>query len=450
MKKYLEHIIKKSLLAEQDAPADDAAAATPLETDNAPSDAKDSPFTPAEERFLGKFDAYGSNHLGILYSTSDAGVREFIARSGKELNVSPGILRSLFRKKIIKFVPYTGFGRNDDYTIELQLSLDDVKGLGKADQAKAETGSQASGAAPAGGGAPPPPPENAGVVRIGDVLSESLNENDSNVTSSLKNAMDFWTDIADATEGWDYDEELWIDAFNKHVTSRKAAIMIDAFGTMMQRVDTASNPLYLMFLNKKINNWRSINLPLTIKSFPIYTIPTLIRETGEWVLDEDSPIIKTLNNRGVAKIDMSAKFINVYPTYNQSDVNAAITELLKSVRTKNIEIAEKSKFIKSKIENNKNLYSKSYINQQKKNSEFKIPTNLSKITDMQASNGGAPDQVTYKGTWLDSNNVAYVWFKGKQHTWRLYLNGTLTIVDRRDLDHLNFQWKFNSPTEIIY
>ena len=43
MKKYLEHIIKKALLAEQDAPAGDAAAATPLETDNAPSDAKDSP-----------------------------------------------------------------------------------------------------------------------------------------------------------------------------------------------------------------------------------------------------------------------------------------------------------------------------------------------------------------------------------------------------------------------
>ncbi len=38
MKKYLEHIIKKALLAEQDAPAGDAAATTPLETDNAPSD----------------------------------------------------------------------------------------------------------------------------------------------------------------------------------------------------------------------------------------------------------------------------------------------------------------------------------------------------------------------------------------------------------------------------
>jgi hypothetical protein len=36
------------------------------------------PEYPAEERFLGKFDVYGSTHLGILYSISDIGVREFI------------------------------------------------------------------------------------------------------------------------------------------------------------------------------------------------------------------------------------------------------------------------------------------------------------------------------------------------------------------------------------
>ena len=158
-KNALEYIIRASLkeiLREQ---ADQTASA--IETDNAPSSAKDSPFTPAEERFLGKFDAYGSTHLGIVYSPSITGIREFVARSGKDLNVTPGILLSLLRKKIIKLVPYTGFGRNDDYTIELQLSLDDVKGLGAADKATAEKGSSASagggmdmGAAPA---APEPP-----------------------------------------------------------------------------------------------------------------------------------------------------------------------------------------------------------------------------------------------------------------------------------------------------
>jgi hypothetical protein len=172
--KSLEYIIQKtlsSILAEQ-APA----APVAKETDNAPSDAENSPFTPAEEKFLGKFDAYGTRHLGVIYSLSDIGIREFITRSGITLNVSPDILISLLRKKAIKIVPYTGFGRNDDYTIELQLSLDDVKGLGSEDKAKAEAGSSASGA-PAGGGAAPlpsgPGPEVAWVIPYGDLISES-------------------------------------------------------------------------------------------------------------------------------------------------------------------------------------------------------------------------------------------------------------------------------------
>ena len=36
----------------------------------------DTLFTPAEEKFLGKFDAYGTTHLGIIYSTSDT--KQFI------------------------------------------------------------------------------------------------------------------------------------------------------------------------------------------------------------------------------------------------------------------------------------------------------------------------------------------------------------------------------------
>ena len=71
------------------------------ETDNSPGSAADSPFTPAEERFLGKFDAYGTQQLGIIYSISDIGIREFIGRSGKDLNVTPGILLGLLRNNII-------------------------------------------------------------------------------------------------------------------------------------------------------------------------------------------------------------------------------------------------------------------------------------------------------------------------------------------------------------
>lgn len=177
MKLNAEHIAIKTLqkiLLEQGEPV--AGETSAVETDNADSDAIDSPFTPAEKRFLGKFDAYGTNHLGIIYSVSDIGIREFMARSGKEFNVTPEILIKLLRDKIIKIVPYTGFGRNDDYTIELQLTLDDVKGLGDVDKEKAEQGSSASGAPAEGGAAPPPPPapEVAWVVKYGDILKESV------------------------------------------------------------------------------------------------------------------------------------------------------------------------------------------------------------------------------------------------------------------------------------
>ena len=180
--KNLDYLIRElaSSLVEQTTPPK-------KETNNAPSDEVDSPFTPAEEKFLGKFDAYGSTHLGIIYSISDIGIREFITRSGADLNLSPGILISLLRKNVIKIVPYTGYGMNTDYTLELQLSLDDVKGLGDEDKASAEGAPDASGA-PADGadvtaGLPPleptipiePPLEVAWVIPYGNLLKESAN-----------------------------------------------------------------------------------------------------------------------------------------------------------------------------------------------------------------------------------------------------------------------------------
>ena len=153
-----------------------AAAPAPVSrvTTNADSADTSSPFSPAEEKFLGKFDAYGTQHLGVMYSLSDIGVREFIGRSGLDLNLTPEILGRLIRDKIIKIIPYSGYGRDDNYTLELQLSLDDVAGLGKEDKAKIEKGSTASGVEAELGGAPPSPePIVAWVVKYGDVLTES-------------------------------------------------------------------------------------------------------------------------------------------------------------------------------------------------------------------------------------------------------------------------------------
>jgi hypothetical protein len=178
----LEYIIEqvlKSII--QEAPA--------AETDNAPRDASDSPFTPAEEKFLGKFDAHGSRHMGIIYSPSDIGIREFITRSGDDFNASPEIILSLIRSGVIKIVPYTGFGRNTDYTMELQLSLDDVKGLGAKDKEAVEAGSSSDGAAASAMPDAPmaePAPELSWVIKYGDILKESVNVANSVINEATK------------------------------------------------------------------------------------------------------------------------------------------------------------------------------------------------------------------------------------------------------------------------
>jgi len=60
--------------------------------------------------------------------------------------------------------------------LELQLSLDDVKGLGKEDKEKIEKGQAGGGGAGASSPAEPPMPgtEVAWVVKYGDILRESV------------------------------------------------------------------------------------------------------------------------------------------------------------------------------------------------------------------------------------------------------------------------------------
>ena len=168
MVQVLTPILRQLIIEQDDAAAAPAAPAGPgpdLETNNAAADAKNSPFTPAEKKFLGKFDAYGSKQLGVIYSISDIGIREFLARSGKDLNLNSAVLLSLLHTGVIKIVPYTGWGRNDDYTIELQLSLDDIAGLGDEDRKKIEKSAEKSAE---GGGL-----QVASFLKYGDILKES-------------------------------------------------------------------------------------------------------------------------------------------------------------------------------------------------------------------------------------------------------------------------------------
>ena len=147
------------------------------ELDNAPADGENSMFTPAEKKFLGKFDARGTNHIGMIYSTSDAGITEFLMRTGKDLNLTREMLDKFIKDGIIEITPYGGYGTDTNYTLQLNLSLDDINGFGDADKEELESGSAAAGGAPAPesepiGGAPEP--TNDSVIKYGDIISESI------------------------------------------------------------------------------------------------------------------------------------------------------------------------------------------------------------------------------------------------------------------------------------
>jgi len=187
MKQINEHIIYKTLnemIMEQE------------EQELADANEQDEPdsiFSAAEKKFLGKFDTYASKHLGVIYSLTDIGIREFIARSGAQLQCTPGLLFQLLRDRIIKIVPAGGYGGDTDYTIELQLSLDDIKGMGE-EQSDSAGGAAAgdAGGGDTGGGAPAPvgggeeeeggddPPDLEGppvewIVNYKDIINESTN-----------------------------------------------------------------------------------------------------------------------------------------------------------------------------------------------------------------------------------------------------------------------------------
>ena len=92
-----------------------------------------SPYTPEEEKFLAKFFELKTTSIGILYSKDATGVREFLNRSGKDFNLTPNIFHSLLKQGTISIVPYGGYARNEDYTVKLNIPLEDLEGLSSGD-----------------------------------------------------------------------------------------------------------------------------------------------------------------------------------------------------------------------------------------------------------------------------------------------------------------------------
>ena len=131
-------------------------------------------FTPEDEKFLGSFAKFGSKNLGIIYSPTVAGIHEFIGRSGVDFNLTPNVLLNCLKNKYVSIVPYGGIGRNEDYTLQLNLDIEDVKNFVSADEESPES-SEAGGefpAEPPPGEVPAGPPEET-VIKYGDLLNES-------------------------------------------------------------------------------------------------------------------------------------------------------------------------------------------------------------------------------------------------------------------------------------
>lgn len=430
-KNALERIIHTTLkqMIKEQAEASPSA----IETDNAPSSAVDSPFTPAEERFLGKFDAFGSTHLGIIYSPSITGIREFVARSGKDLNVTPGILLSLLRKKAIKLVPYTGFGRNDDYTIELKLSLDDVKGLGDADKAAAEKGSSASGA-PMGGTEMPTPapgapaPENAGYKpKSNNILKETLLTEGVIAPYEIKIASNFWMNVSNAIDSWNWKEDTILAAF-KTIKNRKQAIITDAVGVLFFKTITSSDNRLI-----KISKYLTNVLPAVpvINGEKVYTIlrlcandPFVVNVINDYgrLTTRPNIFINHLNNAGIGRFTDTNRF---YATYTNNDILAVYDQLIKQVTSEmggtNVTppetLAAAAKPYKAKIENNRANYANK-----------SMP--LVKLESIKNIDG---KQVIYKGMWVHpykpegqryaDEGQPYAWYQevsNPKNTYQIY------------------------------
>jgi len=107
-----------------------------------------SPFTPAEEKFLAKFAEFETNSLGIIYTNNITGKREFLNRSGKDYNLTPEVLDNWLNNNTISIVPYGGYSRNEDFTIQLNIPYDTFKGISDDSEKTADSSTETGGDLP--------------------------------------------------------------------------------------------------------------------------------------------------------------------------------------------------------------------------------------------------------------------------------------------------------------
>ena len=224
-----------------------------------------SPFSPQEQAFLGKFAENGSEYLGIIYSLTDAGLEEFIVRAGNTLNLTRPVLNNLINNKIVSIVPYGGYGRNEDYTIKLNIKLDDVmsyKGLGgDTSDASADAGSDMPTDA---GDAPiediPADGPNEWVANYGDILTESVRIAKKVIESKKKNEAKVYTKTARTLgrlpKGYIHYLEQIIRILSKkvHTNLEREHLVADILDNLAHNFGLSPNQIYKSFVFYKSQN----------------------------------------------------------------------------------------------------------------------------------------------------------------------------------------------------
>jgi hypothetical protein len=485
--KKIDHIINTVLqtITEQEAKSDARVTA------NAKSDADTSPFTPAEEKFLGKFDAYGTTHLGVIYSPTDIGIREFIARSGNDLNITPGILLNLIRNQVIKIVPYTGFGRNTDYTIELHLSLDDVKGLGKEDKEKIEAGGGDGSSAAASAAESPmpempsePAPEVAGYIPSGKLIKEGVLDKKINIhlqsrldehinllyeADTLKDspereylkkqgipaayiisASKFWERMTAALSGTNWDEEEFYKIFDDIIfdknNPRLQAIIIDTVQIVVQKASAVTSSDAVPAI-KFLTDWYSKFWDSFFDiSKQFNSIDKILKNSsiGKFIFNDDrEEFIKfsnKLNTKGIGRLIMSSTTTdlvqnnNFFPMYSDSELNAMALKLVAPYRSG--VVIKGGVVTKTKPVTFADTLSKEEKIKRGKAAKDQIKKNIDKfIVNMPdgKSKENVRKIVDLYNAWVDPKGYGYVYAattQGNQIT-RLYPDSKWAVVDKK-------------------
>jgi hypothetical protein len=166
--------------------------------------------------------------------------------------------------------------------------------------------------------------------------------------SEIANAVEFWNEMDDALNHFNFDETAILNSFKTRVKSKTAAIYIDAIGIILKQATDPNDEFADKFLNAKVKGWSVLEVPIILKGYPVFTLKRLIEAQSmklyvwgerEGILS-NGPLLyltadKTLKSAGVGRITgLSWDIIKFYPSYTMNDVYTILNALLAPYKKK--------------------------------------------------------------------------------------------------------------------